>query len=185
MGRRSVAHLLRRSDVQCTIRLSFKGEWQAPMFVNVHTGSPDLDSLWHVSTIADIGGELVPAEVMRARNHIASILVAAASSPWGVYAQAAHPDCAGVEQWPTVMAFVDLKNAGVTDNYKLDFSKTKTVRLASERIGNDLYRQIHYVVFTEKNGATIEVITANDASSQECSMSGVDIFVVARRLGGM
>ena len=77
-----------------------------------------------------------------------------------------------------------LKNAGLTDNEKLDFTKIKTVRLASEKVGKDLYRQIHHIVFTEKSGSTIEVITSNAASSAECSMSGVQVFVVSRRLGG-
>ncbi len=81
------------------------------------------------------------------------------------------------------MAFVHLKNAGITDNIKLDFSKTKTVRLASEKIGEDLYRQIHRVTFTEKNGNIIEVITVNDCSSKECSMGGVEVFVVSKHLG--
>jgi hypothetical protein len=45
------------------------------------------------------------------------------------------PDCSG--GWPTNMAFVHLKNAGLADNYSVDFSKTKTVRLASEKIGKD------------------------------------------------
>ena len=97
---------------------------------------------------------------------------------------AKNPDCAGVERWATSMAFVHLKNAGLTNNDKLDFTKTKTVRLASEKIGKDLYRQIHYVVFTERAGGTIEVITSNDASNEECSMSGVQVFVVSKRLGG-
>ncbi|MFZ3037429.1 MAG: hypothetical protein WA112_09190 [Rugosibacter sp.] len=82
------------------------------------------------------------------------------------------------------MAFAHLKNAGLTDNDKLDFTKTQTVRLASEKIGKDLYRQIHHVVFTEKAGGKIEVITSNDASNVECSMSGVQVFVISRRLGG-
>ena len=93
------------------------------------------------------------------------------------------PDCTGVNRWPTSMAFVYLKNAGLTDNSKLDFTKTKTIRLASEKIGKDLYRQIHYIRFTEKNGNTIEVITINEVSHEECSMSGVDVFVVSQHLG--
>jgi hypothetical protein len=97
---------------------------------------------------------------------------------------AANPNCAGVNRWATSMAFVHLKNAGLTDNEKLDFTKTETVRLASEKVGTDLYRQLHYIVFTEKAGATIEVITMNDASNEECSMSGVEVFVVSKRLGG-
>jgi len=82
------------------------------------------------------------------------------------------------------MAFVHLKNAGLTDNNKLDFTKTKTVRLASEQVGKDLYRQVHLVTFTEKSGKNIEVITRNDASNEECSMSGVEVYVVSNRLGG-
>ena len=96
----------------------------------------------------------------------------------------AHPDCAGVDSWAATMAFVHLKNAGMTDNAKIDSTKTTVVRLASEQIGNDLYRQVHNVKFIEKSGNVIEVITMNDASHQECSMSAVDVFVVARRLGG-
>jgi len=94
---------------------------------------------------------------------------------------AAPPDCWG---WPSNMAFVHLKNAGLTDNDKLDFEKTTHVRIASEKIGPDLYRQVYRVTFFEKAGTTIEVITVNDASHVECSMSGVDVFVVAKRLGG-
>ena len=95
---------------------------------------------------------------------------------------AKDPDCTGVERWPTKMEFVQLKNSGVTDNNKLDFTKTKTVRLASEKIGENLYHQIHFVTFTEKSGKTIEVITVNDASNEECSMSAVDVFIVTKHL---
>jgi len=97
---------------------------------------------------------------------------------------AGHPDCSGIERWATSMAFVHLKNAGITDNEKLDFSKTKTTRLASEEIGKDLYRQIHHVVFTEKSGNILEVITSNEASNEECSMSGVKIYIISNQLGG-
>ena len=97
---------------------------------------------------------------------------------------AKDPDCTGVDHWPTAMAFVHLKNAGITDNNKVDFTKTKTVRLASEKIGKDLYRQIHQIKFTEKSGIILEVITINDASNEECSMSGVDVFVINKHLGG-
>lgn len=100
-------------------------------------------------------------------------------------AAAKHPDCAGVERWATSMAFGHLKNANITNNDALDFTKTKTVRLASEKIGKDLYRQIHHITFTEKSGRKIEVITSNNASNVECSMSGVEVFIVSKRLGGL
>ena len=95
-----------------------------------------------------------------------------------------HPDCAGVENWAARMAFVHLKNAGLTDNNTVDFTKTKVARLASQQIAKDSYRQVHDVKFTEKSGKVIEVITMNDASHQECSVSGVDVFVVSKHLGG-
>ena len=98
-------------------------------------------------------------------------------------ALAGAPDCSGPAGWPTAMAFVHLKNAGVTNSNELDFDKVKTIRLASEKIGKDLYRQIHLVTFTKKSGETIQVITNNDASNQECSMSGVEVYLVSKRLG--
>jgi len=90
------------------------------------------------------------------------------------------PNCSG--SWPTNMTFVLLKNAGITNNEKVDFSKTKTVRVASEKIGKDLYHQVYYVALTEYSGRTIEAIAVHDASSEECSMTGVELFVVSQHL---
>jgi hypothetical protein len=109
------------------------------------------------------------------------LLAIAVSVPAQSKTESAHgPDCSGT--WPTNMAFVHLKNAGITDNSKVDFSKTKTVRLASERIGKDLFHQVYDVNFTEKTGSVIEVIAIHDASYEECSMTGVEVFVVSRHL---
>jgi len=82
------------------------------------------------------------------------------------------------------MAFVLLKNEGITNNEKVDFSKTETVRLASEKIGKDLYHQVYLVKLREFSGRTIEAIAVHDASSEECSMTEVELFVVSQRLGG-
>lgn len=94
---------------------------------------------------------------------------------------AGGPDCS--KGWPTSMAFTYLKNAGLTDNDKIDFSKTKTVRLASERLKVGLWRQVYDVRFTEKTGSVIEVIAIHNASSVECSMTDPEIYMVSRRLG--
>jgi hypothetical protein len=75
-----------------------------------------------------------------------------------------------------------LKNAGITDNDKVDFSKTRTVRIASQRIGRDLYHQVYDVTFTEYSGRTIEAIAVHDASSVECSMTDVKLYVVSQIL---
>ena len=91
---------------------------------------------------------------------------------------AADPQCDGPGNWAASMVFVRLKNASLADNYNIDFSKTKVVPLASQLIGKDLYRQVHHVTYFKFSGEAIEAITVNDASHQECSMSGVDIFLI-------
>jgi hypothetical protein len=80
------------------------------------------------------------------------------------------------------MAFVLLKNAGITNNDKIDFSKTKTVRLASEKIGKDLWHQVYDVTFTEYSGRTLEAIAVHDASQEECSITGVELYIVSQHL---
>ena len=92
------------------------------------------------------------------------------------------PDCSG--GWPTNMTFGHMKNAGLVDNSSIDFSKTKTIRLASQKIGKDLWHQVYEVTYTKKSGETIEAIAIHDASSEECSMTGVDVYVISRHLGG-
>ena len=94
-----------------------------------------------------------------------------------------HPDCSGVERWAASMAYVHLKNDGLISPDTVDFEKTTSVRIASQQIGKNLFHQVHLVTFTRKSGETIQVITVNDASSEECSMSGVEVFVVSKRLG--
>lgn len=107
-------------------------------------------------------------------------LLALALVPWTFSASTKDPDCS--EGWATPMTFVQLKNAGITDNDKIDFSKTKTTRIASEKIGKDLYRQVYYVKLTERSGKLIEAIAVHDASQEDCSESGVDVFLVSQHL---
>ena len=90
------------------------------------------------------------------------------------------PDCSG--EWPTLMVLSLLKNAGITNNDKIDAFKTKTVRIASEKIGKDLWRQVYDVTFTEHSGRKIEAIAVHEASREECSMSAVELYVVSQRL---
>ena len=90
------------------------------------------------------------------------------------------PGCKG---WPTNIAIVYLKNAGINDPTKLDESKTHAVRLSSEKIGKDLWRDVYDITFREHGGRVIEVITSSEAGSTECSMSDPIVWVVSQKLG--
>jgi hypothetical protein len=90
------------------------------------------------------------------------------------------PDCSG--NWPTKMTFGHLKDAGLVNNESIDFTKTKTVRLASEKTGKNLWHQVYHVTFSKKTGEKIEAIAVHDASLQECSMSDVEIFIISRHI---
>ena len=90
------------------------------------------------------------------------------------------PDCSG--GWPTNMTFGYLKNAGVVENGQIDFSKTKTIRIASEETGKDLWHQVYLITFTKNSGDVVEAFAEHDASSEECSMTGVKVYLISKRL---
>ncbi len=82
------------------------------------------------------------------------------------------------------MAFVHLKNTGLTHNYKTVHDRVSVKQVASQRLGKDLYRQVHRISLPQVSAEPIQVLTVSDASSQECSMGAVEVFVVTRRIGG-
>lgn len=90
------------------------------------------------------------------------------------------PDCSG--GWPTQMAYAKLKNAGLVNANALDLSKTTTKRLASQPNSGKLWHQVYLVTFFRKSGGEIQVIAIHDASDEECSMTGVDVYVVCQHL---
>ncbi|NUE66746.1 hypothetical protein [Snodgrassella sp. ESL0253] len=87
------------------------------------------------------------------------------------------PDC---HNWPMNMTKGWLKNANIVDIYNLDESKTKITLLASEKKKKDLYIQIYHFVFFDKQGKTYEIITQNEASHEECSMSTVNSYLISK-----
>ena len=101
-----------------------------------------------------------------------------------VTSYAASPNCSGVDNWAARMSFVHLKNAGFLNSQNIDLKKTKVELIVSKEVSKGLYRQIHLVTFEKKSGEVIKVITINDASIAECSMSAVNVYVISERLGG-
>ena len=106
------------------------------------------------------------------------LLAAAASS--------GNPDlgCSGPDNWAAGSAYAHLKNAGLVAPETVDFPKVRVVLLAQQKIGKDLYRQIHEITYPLKSGLVVRVVTTSNASSEECSMSSVKIRVVGQTLGG-
>ena len=105
------------------------------------------------------------------------LLLAAATS--------GNPDlgCSNPDNWAASSAYAQLKNAGLVAPETVDFSKVRVVLLAQQKIGKDLYRQIHEIAYPLKSGSLVRVITTSNASSEECSISSVKIRVVGQTLG--
>lgn len=91
---------------------------------------------------------------------------------------AAENDC---RSWPENIAEVWLKNQNIVDIPQLDKAKTEATLLASEKKENDIYTQVFHFVFHDRDGKKYEVITQNDASDDECSVSEVNIFLISRK----
>ena len=87
------------------------------------------------------------------------------------------PDC---HSWPMKMSEVWLQNAGIVAIENLNKPKTKITLLASEKKAKGLYTQIYHFIFYDSIGNSYETITNNDASYEECSMSGVDVYLIPR-----
>ena len=119
---------------------------------------------------------------------LASIFASSASlsvEPLGLQPQTTNgPDCSG--RWLTNIALSRLRSAGLAPPKSIDYSKTKTVRLASEKINKDLWRQVYDVKYEKTSGELLEAIVVHEASSDECSMGGGDVFPVSQhfRPGG-
>jgi len=86
-------------------------------------------------------------------------------------------DC---HSWPMNMTEVWLKNSGIVDIPDLDESKTEVKLLASEKKPHHLYTKIFRFVFHARDGKTYEVITKNEASDDECSVSEVNSYLVSK-----
>jgi hypothetical protein len=94
----------------------------------------------------------------------------------GAMAARADPDCSGPGHWPANMTLGQLKNAGVIRLPEIDFERTTSTQIASQKIGPDRWRQVFEVTFHRKDGEKIQAIAVSDASSGECSMGDVTVY---------
>jgi hypothetical protein len=84
--------------------------------------------------------------------------------------------------WPTTMTLHVLRDEGLVDAAQIDESGTQTERLASEKVGNDLWNQIYFVRFKLRTGKTVEAIARVSASSDADMRSGPVVYVVSKVL---
>ncbi|KXU83037.1 hypothetical protein CI15_28385 [Paraburkholderia monticola] len=96
----------------------------------------------------------------------------------------ARPPGLPCKSWPVAMAEVTLQNAGLVKAGDFDESRTRATPVSFEKTGKDLYRQVFEIVLHSRAGREFHVITVNSASSVECSMSGVDVYLIERKFSG-
>lgn len=85
--------------------------------------------------------------------------------------------------WPVTMALASLKNAGAVDLSRLDENATKVTLLATERLPRGIFKEVHEITYSSKDGKQhITVITVNTSSNEECSISDVFTFIVSKEL---
>ena len=87
------------------------------------------------------------------------------------------PDC---DSWPMNVSESWLQREGIVDIINLDESKTKSTLLASEKKAKGLYTQIYHFIFYDEKGNSYEIITKNDASYEECSMTAADVYLISK-----
>lgn len=98
-----------------------------------------------------------------------------------VFARPNGLPCTG---WPVNMAEATLQNAGLVKPGEFDETKTRATPIAIEKTGKDLYRQVLDIVLHSRSGRDFHVVTVNTASSVECSISGVDVYLIDRKFSG-
>lgn len=108
----------------------------------------------------------------------ASFMTASSASP----ARLTAPDCSGIDQWPSSMAFAALKNAGLLNNNSVDFRNETNAMIVSQRIAKDRWRQVFLTTFPLKSEKKVIAIVQNDASLTECSMADPKVYVISRVL---
>lgn len=110
------------------------------------------------------------------RYYLCSVIFALASTiGW------ADPECSGPERYAANIAHLELQEEHLITK-QIPELELAIERIASDKIGSDLYRQVHLMTFTE-DGKSYSVITINDVSNEECSMGPVTVYLIDRKIG--
>lgn len=109
-------------------------------------------------------------------------LLCLAGSRTALCAERDHPDCTGQARWPAAMTGARLKMLGLSEKAggydRVDVELLASEQLSPDARGRAIFRQVHKVTIHDGEN-TFVAITVNDASRQECSESGVEVFLVS------
>ena len=97
-------------------------------------------------------------------------------------AHASHPDCANSKGWARSLGYYYFKKAKLLRPGDFDHKRLHVIRLASEQVDDDLFRQVHYFSYEKLNGENISLVLTNAASSSECPLGSVNAYVVSQVL---
>jgi len=96
-----------------------------------------------------------------------------------------EPDCSGVDNYPTQMALTLLENRWVIEHDKMDFKRTETLLINSQKIGDDRYRQVFKMTFYQRDKKEpIQIISVNELNSEECGFGAreIEIYLISKKL---
>lgn len=87
-------------------------------------------------------------------------------------------DCSKVGRWAETMSYVHLKNKHIINDSNIKADKTTISLLAEQKNDDNTFTQVHLVTYEKTDGKKIKTISINKASKEECSETGVDVYVV-------
>jgi len=97
------------------------------------------------------------------------------------------PDCINAKGWARPIGYLYFNKSGLLDNENFDHTKLSVSRLASERITDDLYHQVHRFAYTKNNGDNVSIIIANDAYTENsdasilrCPVGSVNAYIISK-----
>ena len=102
-------------------------------------------------------------------------------------AYAIEPDCANAKGWARPLGYLYFNKSKLLENENFDHTKLSVTRLASERINDNLYHQVHHFAYSKNNGAVVSIIITNDAYTENsdasilrCPVGSVNAYVISK-----
>ncbi len=117
---------------------------------------------------------------MMERTAVSVLLLFGLVVPLSAMAEALDRTDWSCAQGSSASAQVELTNAGLIDQNKVDNARTEIRLLAKEALPKGFSRQVFELVLHEQGGRRLKVIIASRTGEGECPYDHVDTWVVSR-----